>query len=296
MAQIVAVTTDFGAQPSALVRHHIAYYAPAVDRYVLVIHKLDEAVYRAAIGGSPNNVVIRHAKLLRPLAPYPSHDQLDAIKGHYEEAALDDIGVPPDAFVLRLDLDEFHVYPIPIRDLVCLMEQRNKNAVMGFFRDRIRLDEAGCRVVLGDIDADLGASFPLATTYARDMMNPNAPCEEKIMIARKSIPLGYGRHHICGSNGSKDKAETDAAKCWADLDKRWGGDHFYVHHFAWTSRLVDRIRRPPNPVCDGEIRTRELEFLRDRLFQEPYHLGFVWAQVRSQAGHWTLPRQGLSYS
>src|ERR1700744_5420665 len=56
--------------------------------------------------------------------------------GYYdmqEENALKEVN--PEAWVLRIDLDEFHEYPASLKDIVKAMESRNEWAVHGHFRD-----------------------------------------------------------------------------------------------------------------------------------------------------------------
>ena len=297
MAKIVAITTDFGNTPSPLAAQHVRYYAPEVDRYIFVLHDGATAAddYREQLAeAASSNVVVVHKSDLPPFSgdgPNP----FDETKDHYEEEALKRFQVDGDAFVLHLDLDEFHVYPVPLRELVRTMEGKSKPALLGYFRDRLKLNHDCTRVLLEPVDprSDLGTQFPWSATYARDMIEP-APCEEKIMIARRLVGLGHGRHHIRGANGSRDDGATSAAKCWSNLNSDWGGDHFYVHHFRWTTHTLNTLSKVLDSPQDYDpTYVQEVEGLK--LLRCENDTLLFNRDVRCRCHTGGLPCSGLSY-
>ncbi len=159
---IVSVVSDYGARMSPLALHHVRYYGPAVDKYILVLRApgVTPAQYTANVGFSSGSVAFVSASQLPPFSR-GGENLRGRERDHYEHLALAHFHVAEDAYVLRLDLDEFHVYPAPIREVVSRMAAQGKPAILGYFRDRLKLNGEQSRVLLTPVDgSDLGEQFP----------------------------------------------------------------------------------------------------------------------------------------
>lgn len=123
---------------------------------------------------------------------------------------------PNDWFVIA-DLDEFHVYPDHLSNLVRYAEQHGYDSIQGCFLDR--LAESGSLAAV--CDEDIFSQFPLAGFLSYPLLGatPN-----KICLARGKTLLNYGQHSTINSRPCPR----------SDL-------YVQVHHFKWTEGLDVRL-------------------------------------------------------
>ncbi len=208
MGKIYAVTSVFSTPD--LLPHFCDHYAKLEVDAILVAMNVEY---------DTTHLQLLFPKLMILRTSYPSFS--NAYKHEGELKLIDMAGAAPDDWMLHLDLDEFHQYPCHIRDVCDVAESRNMWAIRGCFVDRVASDG-----VLHPVRAvvPLDEQYPVSADLTGPM---TGGVTHKVMLARRKIRLGNGRHHAID-------AHTD----------RWpvgNFGHYKAHHFRWTSQLIERL-------------------------------------------------------
>lgn len=142
---------------------------------------------------------------------------------------------PHDWWVIS-DIDEFHLYPKDINEIIKDCENNGWEIIRGGFIDRI--GEDGMFPELTD-NISIWKQFPNAGFFRYPM---SKACPNKICLIKGNIEITAGQHY----------AKIDGHTTW-----RWQGwGHpliapveeysVQVHHFKWDKTSVDRIRSVAN--------------------------------------------------
>lgn len=192
----------------------------------------------------------------------------NARKSTGENYMLAEAEIPPDAWVMHLDLDEFHEYPAALQDVVQLLNAHGRDAVTGQLYDRVSADG-----VLKPIETSpsIEEQYPLGGSLAGPLLGG---CTTKIMLARRRVALGSGRH------GTMDGTPADHFPVGRPADYR-------VHHFRWVKGLTERIEQRflhPEEQYDSDYPLRNL-----RLAQQVRDRGHIDLNDRSLNVHTAVP-------
>jgi hypothetical protein len=136
----------------------------------------------------------------------------DQVKDAAEEAAMDAAGVRPEDWTLRVDLDEFHEYPGPLR---ALLDELSDETLGGRLLDRVALSRQFEPL---RPTPSVFAQYPLAGDVTASYGGHPA----KIMACRRRVALLHGRHGTAQA-----------------LTVAWLGT---VHHFKYRGEGVARVR------------------------------------------------------
>lgn len=125
---------------------------------------------------------------------------------------------PFDWFVLA-DTDEFQVYPDDIKSMIRSANDGGCDYLTGFVIDRISHDGTFPNVIP---DVSLWEQFPLGGLITFPLLGANML---KVVAAKGWVRTAPGQHY-------------------AYTGKKWPASRCYVpvHHFKWTSGLLDRLR------------------------------------------------------
>jgi hypothetical protein len=132
--------------------------------------------------------------------------------------------VASDDWVVWCDLDEFQVYPEPLREMVARCETEGADYVRGVFIDRVAEDGS---LPGFDPQRSIWDTFPRAcnVTGALARANPN-----KVALARGSVLVFGGKHEV------KDGRDLKPMEGWIP-----------VHHFKWDASVLERLRYRLSP-------------------------------------------------
>jgi hypothetical protein len=213
--RVFAITSVY--EDSGLLPHFLDHYARlGVERIFLVVRSL-----------TPDELLQRTRRLCESypaeVAWYQCSHFEDIDKATVETRVLRQSGVDADDYVMHLDLDEFHEYPVPLQDLVRLMNRRRAKAVRGTMLDRVTCDGSLAPIRLG---VELGEQFPIGCDLTRSLL---LGWTQKIMLCAAHLELRDGVNHTTQTPCRQLSATDHLA-------------NFLVHHFKWTSGLTDRIR------------------------------------------------------
>jgi hypothetical protein len=126
---------------------------------------------------------------------------------------------PNDWFVLA-DVDEFQVYPEGVEAVIKSVSERGYEYVQGFVIDRISRDGGFSEV---NPSQSLWQQFPLAGMITFPLLHANIL---KVVAARGCVRITPGQHYALSGNGCPREQYNIG-----------------VHHFKWTSGLLDRMRK-----------------------------------------------------
>jgi hypothetical protein len=200
-----------GGGDSILVRHLIEHYrALGVESFKLIRHAESTA--------DPDYELIAHhaneagVRLFDTwLGPWDD-------KMHEVRMASVMARHPDDWFVL-VDLDEFHLYDRPIRELIDMCESGGYVLVKGCYVDRLAPDGG-----FPEVDSSpLWEQYPLGGAITAQLLDA-IPLKVGIALGRTLI--GGGHHVTLGHTG----LPRDVA-------------YIQVHHFKWTGSLIARTRK-----------------------------------------------------
>ena len=220
MRRVVAIASIF--EPTPLAGHFIGYYRRlGVDDLILCVqpdHFTDLVQYQH-----------KGLAALYPLDMKIRGD-VDDVKDGTETLALakycTDWGYCGEDYKLCLDIDEFHEYPVPLKELVRRMEGANEWALCGTFTDRFGNNYTTPPV---SDQGDIFCQFPLKD---KEFSKACGAWPTKVMISKVKLNLVKGRHNTrdCGYIDRHNNVELHA-------------DQFHVHHFKWTEGVEERLQR-----------------------------------------------------
>ncbi|MGP4111847.1 glycosyltransferase family 2 protein [Streptomyces sp. 4N509B] len=211
---------------TTLLPYALAHYRRlGVDRFHVVRH-----VERRDDPSLPRSrEVMRRAGLeFVRLCVSPWHEDLNAALIREVMAAH------PDDWWVVADLDEFHVYDRPLREVVAHCERRGHDHVEGAILDRVAADGRLTGPAPHGGPVPLHRQYPLAGLLTTRLLNARAT---KVTLARGTVELDLGQH--VAWNGSPAPV--------AEL-------HAQVHHFKWTASVRRRLARRVSAYESGEWR------------------------------------------
>lgn len=189
-----------------------------------------EAVLRAH--GAPAPV--------RWIAPYTS----DAMWA--ERRALQREKVPPGAWVLNADVDEFHAYPAPLGEITAYCDAKGYNCVQGVFVDRLAPGGALAPVLP---EPAIEAQFPIEAEVALSLggrgRHHGVDGTVKIMAHKADVLPSRGGHNP-SAEGAAPRFATGGRLGGFDgaADPSWRlAFPFQVHHYKWTETLRESLTR-----------------------------------------------------
>lgn len=165
--------------------------------------------------------------------------------------------VPAGAWVINADIDELHVYPAPLSEVIGHLETHDLNLLQGPMIDRLSPDGRLRRVKpLGSRRRrSLSQQFPMLA----DVMCPiggitsadDADGTVKMMLHRAEVLPGIGGHAPWMARHGPWRRENvayAAGRPLADfpevVDAQWRlAQPAAVHHYKWTAGLADAVRR-----------------------------------------------------
>jgi hypothetical protein len=210
-----------------LLPHFIEHYQPYVDEIQLVIYETDKYPLLAnevsqIIEGYDNVHIVKVHK-----------DRIfdwERVTVLYNYVTYKE---PNDWWVIA-DIDEFHLYPMDLRELINLCNDNGNQIVRGGFIDRIGEDGGFPEI---EHKKSIFKQFPTMGFFRYPM---SEACPNKICIKKGSIELTSGQHY----------AKINGNTTW-----RWQGwNHplimndytVQVHHFKWDATSGQRIRDVAN--------------------------------------------------
>lgn len=233
--RVFAITSVY--ENPELLPHFVDHYARlGVDRILIVLRtpRREESLCHAFVSANSCPTAVSW---------FPCNHFADADKAEVEERVLRENGVRPDDYVMHLDLDEFHEYPVPIISIVEVMSRKRNWALRGWLVDRIA--EGG---VLAPVRStfDIGEQYPIGCDVTKNLLKA---CTQKIMLCQARVRLRDGINH-----------DT----CNAFYEKIPFGriEDYVVHHFKWTDGVEARLRaRLDGPSVGPEYRRECHRFL-----------------------------------
>ena len=262
----IFVLTTIRNGPLDLLTHWLEHYQKlGVNTAVLAVNMAAAPVnwmmeVTGSLGLLPTYQYVYHAE-----GDTPGSFCSDKVQLEHEYKALEAAGVNPEDFVVWADLDEFHNFPAHLRTVIGQMELYDIDAVHGKFIDRVSEDGLLYDAVP---DEPLSEQYPLACHLTKVLLGG---WEQKIMVARASMKVSTGHHHVPGYDS--DPARTGLHP-----------DSFIVHHFKWRGGVLDRLKeRIPAMKDESPEWTREaVKFIQHyarlgRINTDDARLGFCRA-------------------
>jgi hypothetical protein len=131
-------------------------------------------------------------------------------------------GAKPGTWIMHTDLDEFHEYPAPLREITASAAGENIDAVFGHLVDRVARDGSLPPVLP---TPPLSEQFPIECDLTPHILNG---VTRKVMLARFRVRVNVGHH------GTPDKP-VPAPPLGTAQDYR-------VAHHKWHGDVVERLR------------------------------------------------------
>ncbi|GAA0934110.1 glycosyltransferase family 2 protein [Virgisporangium aurantiacum] len=217
MIHLVAVV---GGGDSLLLSHFVDHYRGlGVESFFLIRH--------AETTAEPAYEEIASHARAAGVSLYRTHvgPWNDNLHGRLMSAAMAE---HPDDWYVLADLDEFHLYDRPLRELVGLCERMGKDHVCGCYVDRIGPGGTLPPVRTGA----LWPQFPLGgAVTSRLLCAPSV----KVGLALGRRGTGGGHHGVPGRTGMPGRRS-----------------YIQVHHFKWTASLPARMRRRMQRYENGD--------------------------------------------
>ena len=216
-----------------LLPHFIEHYQPYVDEIQLVIYETDKYPLLAdevsEIISGYNNVHIVKVHKDRIF----DWERVTILYNYVTNKE------PNDWWIIA-DIDEFHLYPIDLRELIDMCNNNGNQIVRGGFIDRIGEEGDFPEIVP---EESIFKQFPTMGFFRYPM---SGACPNKVCIMKGYIEITPGQHY----------AKIDGQTTW-----RWQGwnhpliapvDKYnvQVHHFKWDSTCGERIREVANVMKD----------------------------------------------
>jgi tetratricopeptide (TPR) repeat protein len=131
-------------------------------------------------------------------------------------------GALPETWILHTDLDELHEFPAPLKQITAAADAKNIPAVIGWLLDRVAPDGSLPSILP---TPSLWDQFPIGCRLTAKILHT---LTEKIMLARFSVPIRNGHHHV---QGNTPLGQVPLGR----------PDQYIVHHFKWHGDLSARI-------------------------------------------------------
>ena len=203
----------------------------------------------------------RGAVAVRWIAPYTSETMWAARRALQEEHA------GPDDWVLSADVDEFHVYPAPLGEVLAACRAGGITCLQGPFVDRLGPDGVLAAV---SPDRPLAEQFPVAAEASLSLFGEgrthNRYGTVKIMAMRGGVMPDRGGHHPQDEWAHRYLYGAPLAAFGGITTPRFRfAVPTQVHHYHWTAALPARLERrlatPGVSAAGAEYGARQLAAL-----------------------------------
>jgi hypothetical protein len=198
---------------NALLPHFIHHYYMLGATTILISARIPEA-----------HAVAERFEECYPVKSFctPAAEFVDDEKRAVEDKILEDSGVQPLDWVIYADLDEFHGYPAPLRDIVRGLNRDGSQAIRGYMVDRLAGDGSLPKVVP---DVPIWQQFPVMAHVTQMIAGA---WTQKIVLTRYALkPAGGVNHTTVGNVFSPPPIGTEAL--------------YRIHHFKWIEGLYDKL-------------------------------------------------------
>jgi len=148
---------------------------------------------------------------------------------HHEfQKLVREANIKPDDWYALTELDEYHKYPLPLRQILDQCERKGCTAILGNLIDKVAAD--GSLPPLRQ-DVPLEEQFPATSHITWELARS---CLDKVMMCRGYRLIGGGNHNI-----------LDSARVWQE--------RYEVYHYKWHANIIKRLKeRIAMPTDDGE--------------------------------------------
>lgn len=225
MSTIFAITTIYECGLD-LLPHWLEHYTRLGADQILLVIGFTPAQNFLKGNQYAGNILPRAISIARryPATVFPfCYDEYHTIYTQYiRERVKEYAGVRQDDWVLHADLDEFYEFPVPLRELIREMEDKNDWALHGRILDRVAADGSLAKV---SPDRNIGEQFPIGCRLTGRVFGANT---RKIMLCR-------GRVRVNAAHDNTFNARFQRCPI---------GDQsqYIAHHFRWTDTLIPKLR------------------------------------------------------
>jgi hypothetical protein len=153
--------------------------------------------------------------------PQTWHGAVESEQYGQRRTACRKAGALPDTWIIHTDLDEFHEYPAPLRQIADAAAEKNIRVITGNLIDRVAEDGAFPPILP---EPKLKEQFPIECKLTERISGGQI---DKVMMARFSVPVTVG-HHL-------PFIERAAPPRGNPVDYR-------VAHFKWHSETLSRLK------------------------------------------------------
>ena len=134
-----------------------------------------------------------------------------------------------DDWIMTVDVDEFYEFPMNIKSLIILCEEKGYHYIKGKFIDRISKD---CKLKPINKNKTLWEQYPVNNNLyylIKNITNGYNFNYNKILLRKNFVELSTGQHEV------KDKYKY--RRYLQNLD---------VHHFRWRKGLINKLEERAN--------------------------------------------------
>lgn len=148
-----------------------------------------------------------------------------------------------DDWCIYADLDEFYTYPAPIKDIAAAMEEHNDWAIEGRIIDRV-VEDGSLPPVLET--PQIGLQYPIGCDLTGQWIRANT---RKIVLCRARVIV--------------NSAHDNTRNAYFHIHRIGTLADYQAHHFRWTQRLIERLRRRVYSPGIADIYRAELKRFLD---------------------------------
>lgn len=242
MNRLLAITTLYG-EGLDLLEHWLWYYTSlGVDQCFVIAasfhdqNLLNGQSFTANILPHVIDIVRRYPARVFPV-------ECDEYHTMYTEKLRNRVlqwcNLRPDDWIIYADLDEFYEYPVPLRELIRIMEEANDWAIHGYIIDRVAED--GNLKQIEPLPHNIGSQFPIGCKLTGKIFRANT---RKIMLANGRVRVNAAHDNTYVGRWHRVPVGTL--------------DQYIAHHFRWTKGLVKRLESRLNGKGVGDIYRSEI--------------------------------------
>ncbi|WP_031549615.1 glycosyltransferase family 2 protein [Parvularcula oceani] len=175
----------------------------------------------------------------RWIAPYTSEAMWAQRRALQAELA------EPGDWIVNADVDEMHVYPAPLPEIVAELEAEGLNCVQGVMIDRLA---PGGALAAVEADRPLAEQFPVRADVALSIIgtgeNHGVAGTTKLMLHSHDVLPKRGGHTVHNPAAERYAAGTRLSVFPGASDPAWRADFpFQVDHYKWTATLRGSLER-----------------------------------------------------
>lgn len=226
----------------ALLPHFVEHYRKlgvVPEDMILILNSEDPA--SPGLASAKRCLARRGVTRIREwIAPYTS----DTMWARRREVQLE--LARADDWIISADVDEFHVYPAPLTEVLTHCEAIGATVIQGVFVDRLTRDG---RLAEVEEERPLAEQFPVSADVIGTLGGSGRHHDRfgtvKLMAMRGAILPSRGGHHPLGGQDGVRFLHGWPLGSLAVLSRpeRRFDWPFRVHHYKWTARLVPGLQR-----------------------------------------------------